>query len=88
MTTYENVRSTIKPEPVRTDEYSVYVNTDIQEVSVSDEDDSIHTEYEYKQIRYTKDEYIQCMLKKQVEEVSELSNILDVLLINILEGED
>ena len=57
MIDYEKVRSTVKPKNVEIDEYSAWVNTDIKEIEVQSEDES-HTEYEYNQVRYTKDEYI------------------------------
>lgn len=57
MIDYGIVRSTVKPEKVEIDEYSVWMNTDIKEIEVQSEDES-HTEYEYNQVRYTKDEYI------------------------------
>ena len=57
MTEYKNVQSTIKPNETEIDEYSVWVNSDIHELSVTDENGS-HTEYEYNQTQYSKDEYI------------------------------
>ena len=60
MIDYGIVRSTVKPEKVEIDEYSVWVNTDIKEIEVQSEDE-IHTEYEYNQVRYTKDEYIKLL---------------------------
>ena len=57
MIDYGTVRSTVKPNKVEIDEYSVWVNTNIKEIEVQSEDES-HTEYEFNQIRYTKDEYI------------------------------
>lgn len=57
MIDYGIVRSTIKPDEVEIDEYSVWINSDIKEVEAQSEDE-IHTEYEYNQVRYTKDEYI------------------------------
>ena len=53
----EKVRSTVKPKNVEIDEYSVWINTDIQEIQVQIEDE-IHIEYEFSQVRYDKDEYI------------------------------
>ncbi|MDE6752782.1 MAG: hypothetical protein K2J59_08445 [Eubacterium sp.] len=38
------------------DEYSVWVNENIREIEVTDENGA-HTEYEYDQIQYSKDEY-------------------------------
>lgn len=57
MTDYGRIRSTVRPEPLELDEYSAYVNTDITEVTV-ELDGETHTEYEYNQVRYTKDELI------------------------------
>lgn len=57
MVDYGRIRSTVRPEEKMVDEYSVWINTDIQEVEVTMEDD-IHTEYEFNQVQYSKDEYI------------------------------
>lgn len=57
MIDYGRIRSTIEPEGKVIDEYSVWVNTDIQEVQVAD-DQGNHTEYEFHQVQYSKDEYI------------------------------
>lgn len=73
MKRYENVRSTVKPDPIKIDEFSVYVSADIREVTI-DEDGDSHTEYEYNQTRYTKDEYIQFMVDKNADLETEVSN--------------
>ena len=57
MTEYKNVQSTIKPKEIEIDEYSVWVSKDISEITVADENGS-HTEYEYNQTQYSKNEYI------------------------------
>lgn len=57
MINYGKVRGTVKPEHIVVDEYSVWHCTDIQEIHVADEYGE-RTEYEFNQIRYTKDEYI------------------------------
>lgn len=57
MTKYKSVQSTIKPKETEVDEYSVWVNENIREITVADENGS-HTEYEYNQTQYGKDEYI------------------------------
>lgn len=72
MIRYRNIRSTIKPEPRKVDDFSVYINTNIHEVAVPDDIGS--TEYEYDQIRYAKDEYIQLMAEKNADLESEVSN--------------
>lgn len=58
MDDYGMVRSTIKPDPKTIDEYSVWVNTNITGIQVEVEGEA-HTEYEFHQVRYTKDEYIE-----------------------------
>lgn len=63
MIDYGLVRSTVKPQEVEMDDYSVYVNSDIQRIEVDDGTDT-HFEYEFHQVRYTKDEYINVLLKK------------------------
>lgn len=57
MIDYGKVQSTIKPKETEIDEYSVWVNEDVREITVTDENGS-HTEYEYNQTQYGKDEYI------------------------------
>lgn len=56
MIDYGRVRNTIIPDEIEVDEYSVWVNTDVQEIEVTFGEDT-HTEYEYNQVRYTKEEY-------------------------------
>lgn len=66
MVNHGKVRSTEKPESMVIDEYSVWMNSDIQEIEVEDEvvtDDGkvekrTHIEYEYDMVQYTKDEVI------------------------------
>lgn len=66
MTNYKNVRSTVKPPEKEIDEYSVWINTDIHEVKVDDEFGK-RTEYEFNQIRYTKDEYIRLVDERNAD---------------------
>lgn len=54
------VQSTIKPKKIEIDEYSVYLNSDIKKIKVPDESGK-HTEYEYNQTQYSKDEFISLM---------------------------
>ena len=74
MTDYGLVRSTIKPDPKTIDEYSVWVNTDIAEIQVDIEGET-HTEYEFHQVRYTKDEYIE-MIDDKNDELNILVNTI------------
>ena len=54
------VQSTIKPKEIEIDEYSVWVNSDVHEITVEDKKGT-HTEYEYNQTQYSKDEYIKLL---------------------------
>ncbi len=58
MIDYGRVRSGVKPEPFKFDDYSVWVHTNIQEVTekVGEEDEFIG--YEYNMVQYPKDEFI------------------------------
>lgn len=66
MVNHGKVRSTVKPESMVIDEYSVWMNSNIQEIEIEDEvvtDDGkvekrTHIEYEYDMVQYTKDEVI------------------------------
>lgn len=62
--------STIKPEPIEIDAYSVYVNKNIKETvspdnMSSEEETSSTVIYEYDQYIYDKDEYIRNMSEAQ-----------------------
>lgn len=57
MVDYGRIRSTVKPESKVIDEFSVWINTDIQKVEVTIENNT-HTEFEFNQVRYSKEEYI------------------------------
>ena len=71
MTEDKNVQSGVKPKETEIDEYSVWVNENIREIEITDENGS-HTEYEYDQIQYSKDEYILLLS----EENKNLENML------------
>ena len=66
MINHGKVRSTIKPESMVIDEYSVWINENIQEIQVEDEfvtsDGQIERRqtkmYEYNMLQYEKDEFI------------------------------
>lgn len=73
MINYGKVRSTVRPEQKVIDEYSVWVNTDVEVVAVSDEEDE-RVEYEYTQTRYTKDEYIKLMDDKNTQLEEQLTD--------------
>lgn len=66
MINHGKVRSTIEPERLVIDEYSVWIAENVEEIEVEDEiiNDKGETEkvtttmYEYDLVQYTKDEYI------------------------------
>lgn len=74
MVDYGRISSTIRPEPQVIDEFSVWINSDIQEVEVTHEGDT-HTEFEFNQIQYTKDEYIK-MIDDKNKELNHLMNTI------------
>lgn len=84
MVDYGIVRNTVKPDGVEIDKYSVWVNSDIKEIEVQSEDES-HTEYEFNQVRYTKDEYIKLIDEKNTTLESQLTDT-QLALCEIYEG--
>ena len=84
MIDYGTVRSTVKPEKVEIDEYSVWVNSNIKEIEVQSEDQT-HTEYEFNQVRYTKDEYIKLIDERNTTLESQLTDT-QLALCEIYEG--
>lgn len=74
MVDYGRIRSTVKPEEQVVDEFSVWVNTDIQEVKV-DHDGDVHTEFEFNQVQYSKDEFIE-MISEQNKELNHMMNTI------------
>lgn len=70
MTDYGIVKSSVKPEPIKTDEYSVWVNTDIQPVK-EEIGGEIFTGYSYHMVRYDKDEYIMYQQKIIEEQLTD-----------------
>lgn len=84
MIDYGAVRSTVKPDAVEIDEYSVWVNTNITEIVVQLENET-HTEYEFNQVRYTKDEYIKMIDERNSTLESQLTDT-QLALCEIYEG--
>lgn len=75
MVDYGTVRSTVKPDEVEIDEYSVWINTNITEIQVQSENGSYtDIEYEYNQVRYTKDEYIKLIDERNTTLESQLTD--------------
>ena len=83
----ENVRSTIKPEPMVVDEYHTYVRENIREVQVpcKFDDDDGHLEYEFEETIYENQEYI-VLLSDKNKQREELSNIMELALCELYEA--
>lgn len=58
MVDYGRVRSTVKPEPIVIDEFSVWQHTNIQDVSENVGEENEFVGFEYNMIQFTKDEFI------------------------------
>ena len=58
MVDYGKVKSTVKPEPIVIDEFSVWQNTNIQAVSENVGEENEFVGFEYNMIQFTKDEFI------------------------------
>ena len=65
MTIYDEVRSAVKPDTVKIDEYSVWVAEDIRESG---------GEWAYTLTQYEKDEYIKLIDEKNTELESQLTD--------------
>ena len=58
MVDYGKVRSTVKPESIVIDDFSVWKNTDVQEVFENIGQENEFIGYEFHMVQYTKDEFI------------------------------
>lgn len=73
MTDHGIVKSTVKPEPIKLDEYSVYVNTDIQPIE-EEVEGKVFIEYSYHMIQYDKDEYLKMQIAVNAELEEQITN--------------
>lgn len=69
MKDYGKVRSTVKPEPVKVDEYSVWKHTDIHMIAENEGMENEFIGWEYHMVQFDKNEFI----KMQISENEELS---------------
>ena len=77
MKDYGMVRSTVRPEPVKVDEFSVWKHSDIQEITENIGEENEFVGWEYNMVQYDKNEFI----KMQISESKQLSEqITDCLL--------
>lgn len=76
MVDYGKVRSTVKPDPIVIDEFSVWVHTDIQSVSENVGTENEFVGYEFNMKQCDKDEYIQA----QATANAETNRIVNIML--------
>lgn len=73
MTDYGIVKSTVKPEPIKIDEYSVWVHTDIQPIE-EEIDGEVFTGYTAHMVQYDKDEYLKMQIAVNAELEEQITN--------------
>lgn len=76
MVDYGRVRSTVKPEPIVIDEFSVWQYTNIQEISENVGEENEFVCYEFSMIQYSKDEFI----LQQAAQNAELGELMNTIL--------
>ncbi len=75
MTNYGKVSSTVRPDPIVIDKYSVWVNTEIEEIS---EDEFVG--YQYNQKQYDKDEFIRNLGNEITDTQLALTEIYEMMV--------
>lgn len=76
MVDYGRVRSTVKPEPIVIDDFSVWQYTNIQEISENVGEENEFVGYEFSMIQYSKDEFI----LQQAAQNAELGELMNTIL--------
>lgn len=80
----KKVQSTVRPQAVEIDEYSVWLARNIEEITITDEEGQEYIEYEYDLIQKSKDEYIKELHDTQeqmkVENDLALADLAETLL--------
>lgn len=73
MTDYGIVKSTVKPEPIKIDEYSVWVHWDIHPIE-DEVEGEVFTGYGYRMVQYDKDEYLKMQIAVNAELEEQITN--------------
>lgn len=76
MIDYGKVRSTVKPDEIVIDEFSVWQHTDIQEVSENVGEENEFVGYEFNMVQYDKNEFI----LQQAAMNQELNSLVNTML--------
>ena len=77
-------RSTVSPEPMVVDEFSVWVHSDIVPVEENVGEETF-TGFEFNIVQYSKDEYIKMMAEKKSTIETQLNNT-QLALVELYEG--
>lgn len=77
MINHDRIRSTVKPEPIVIDEFSVWRYTNIQEISEYIGEENEFIGYEFNMVQYDKDEFI---LQQTAENANLQQQIIDTQL--------
>ena len=79
-------RSTVQPEALKIDDFSVWVHTKIKPVSEVDSDgETMFEGFEFNMIQYEKDEYIRIMAETAASIEQQLTDT-QLALVEIFEG--
>lgn len=76
MVDYGKVRSTVNPESIVIDDFSVWQHTNIQEVSENVGEENEFKGFEFNMVQYTKDEFI----LQQAAMNQELNSLVNTML--------
>ncbi len=76
MINHGRLRSTVKPESIVIDEFSVWQHTDIQEISENVGEENEFVGFEFYMIQYSKDEFI----LQQAAQNAELGELMNTIL--------
>ena len=84
MIDYGKVRSTVAPEPMVVDEFSVWVHFNITPVE-EDNGEETFVGFEYDMVQYDKDEYIKIITEKNQSAEAQLTSV-QFALVELYEG--
>lgn len=85
MIEHGKVRSTIKPESIIVDEFSVWVNSNITPIEENQGEENEFIGFEYDMVQYDKDEYIKIITETN-ESFNKQVTDLQVALVELYEG--
>ena len=85
MIEHGKVRSTIKPELIIVDEFSVWVNSNITPIEENQGEENEFIGFEYDMVQYDKDEYIKIITETN-ESLNKQVTDLQVALVELYEG--